>query len=73
MESFRDLTDIQMIRREVEDSWRFEDIIGKSAQLGKVFSILPQVSKSEATVLLLGESGTGKELFARALHNLSEP
>ncbi|WP_320007408.1 sigma 54-interacting transcriptional regulator [Maridesulfovibrio sp.] len=72
VESFRDLTDIQMIRREVEDSWRFEDIIGKSAQLGKVFAILPQVSKSEATVLLLGESGTGKELFARAIHNLSE-
>ena len=72
VESFRDLTDIQIIRREVEDSWRFEDIIGKSAQLGKVFAILPQVSKSEATVLLLGESGTGKELFARAIHNLSE-
>ena len=72
VESFRDLTDIQIIRREVEDSWRFEDIIGKSAPLAKVFSILPQVSKSEATVLLLGESGTGKELFARAIHNLSE-
>lgn len=72
VESFRDLTDIQIIRREVEESWRFEDIIGKSEPLAKVFSILPQVSKSEATVLLLGESGTGKELFARAIHNLSE-
>ncbi len=72
VESFRDLTDIQMIRREVEESWRFEDIIGKSKPLAKVFSILPQVSKSEATVLLLGESGTGKELFAQAIHNLSE-
>lgn len=72
VESFRDLTDIQMIRRAVEDSRRFEDIIGKSKALAKVFSILPQVSKSEATVLLLGESGTGKELFARAIHNLSD-
>ncbi|WP_432738026.1 sigma-54 interaction domain-containing protein [Maridesulfovibrio sp. FT414] len=72
VESFRDLTDIQIIRREVEESWRFEDIIGKSAPLTKVFSIMPQVSRSEATVLLLGESGTGKELFARAIHNLSE-
>ncbi|WP_320170983.1 sigma 54-interacting transcriptional regulator [Maridesulfovibrio sp.] len=72
VESFRDLTDIQIIRREVEDSWRFEDIIGKSRPLAKVFSILPQVSRSEATVLLLGESGTGKELFARAIHNLSD-
>lgn len=72
VESFRDMTDIQMMRRKVEDSWRFEDIVGKSKALGKVFSILPQVSKSEATVLLLGESGTGKELFAKAVHNLSE-
>ncbi|WP_031480898.1 sigma-54 interaction domain-containing protein [Maridesulfovibrio frigidus] len=72
VESFRDLTDIQVMRREVLDSWRFEDIIGKSKPLAKVFSIMPQVSKSEATVLLLGESGTGKELFARAIHNLSD-
>ncbi|SDK33453.1 PAS domain S-box-containing protein [Maridesulfovibrio ferrireducens] len=72
VESFRDLTDIQIMRREVQDSWRFEDIIGKSKPLAKVFSIMPQVSKSEATVLLLGESGTGKELFARAIHNLSD-
>ncbi|OEU65834.1 MAG: Fis family transcriptional regulator [Desulfovibrio sp. S3730MH75] len=72
VESFRDLTDIQIMRREVLESWRFEDIIGKSKPLAKVFSIMPQVSKSEATVLLLGESGTGKELFARAIHNLSD-
>lgn len=72
VESFRDMTDIQLMRQKVEESWRFEDIVGKSKALGKVFSILPQVSKSEATVLLLGESGTGKELFAKAIHNLSE-
>ncbi|WP_291325775.1 sigma 54-interacting transcriptional regulator [Desulfovibrio sp. UCD-KL4C] len=72
VESFRDLSDIQIMRREVHDSWRFEDIIGKSKPLTKVFTIMPQVSKSEATVLLLGESGTGKELFARAIHNLSD-
>ncbi|SMF00357.1 sigma-54 interaction domain-containing protein [Desulfovibrio gilichinskyi] len=72
VESFRDLSDIQIMRRKVHDSWRFEDIIGKSKPLTKVFAIMPQVSKSEATVLLLGESGTGKELFARAIHNLSD-
>ncbi|MFW5837936.1 MAG: sigma-54 interaction domain-containing protein, partial [Desulfovibrionaceae bacterium] len=72
VETFRDLTEIQIMRRKVEGTYTFEDIVGKSRALAKVFRILPQIGKSEATVLLLGESGTGKELFARAIHNLSE-
>jgi PAS domain S-box-containing protein len=72
VETFRDLTEIQIMRREVEQTYTFEDIVGKSRALAKIFRILPQIGKSAATVLLLGESGTGKELFARAIHNLSE-
>lgn len=71
VETFRDLTEIQVMRRKVKDLYRFEDIIGRSEALDRIFRILPQVSKSSATVLLLGQSGTGKELFARAIHNLS--
>lgn len=71
VETFRDLTDIHAMRKKVKELYRFEDIIGHSPPLEKVFRILPQVSDSEAAVLLLGESGTGKELFARAIHNLS--
>lgn len=71
VETFRDLTELHLMRRKVEDSYSFEDIVGRSEALAKIFRILPQVSNSEATVLLLGESGTGKELFARAVHNLS--
>ncbi len=71
VETFRDLTELQLMRRKVEDQYGFEDIVGHSEALDKIFRILPQVSRSEATVLLLGESGTGKELFARAVHNLS--
>jgi transcriptional regulator with PAS, ATPase and Fis domain len=37
----------------------------------RIFDVLPQVSASDATVLILGETGTGKELLARAIHNLS--
>ncbi|WP_147820082.1 sigma-54 interaction domain-containing protein [Salidesulfovibrio onnuriiensis] len=72
VETFRDLTELHLMRRKVEDLYSFEDIVGRSEALGKIFRILPQVSRSEATVLLLGESGTGKELFARAVHNLSD-
>ncbi|MDD4951298.1 MAG: sigma 54-interacting transcriptional regulator [Desulfovibrionaceae bacterium] len=71
VETFRDLTDIHLMRRKVKDLYCFEDIVGKSQALRKIFQILPQISRSEATVLLLGESGTGKELFARAIHHLS--
>ncbi|MBU1001011.1 MAG: sigma 54-interacting transcriptional regulator [Proteobacteria bacterium] len=72
VETFRDLSEIQRLRREVERSHTFEDIVGKSPALEKIFGILPQVARSNATALILGDSGTGKELFARALHNLSE-
>ena len=72
VETFRDLTDIHLMRQKVRDSYSFEDIVGKSQALGRIFEILPQIAKSEATVLLLGESGTGKELFARAIHSLSD-
>lgn len=71
VETFRDLTDIHLIRKHMQDSYSFEDIVGKSEILSRTFRILPQIAKSEATVLLLGESGTGKELFAHAIHNLS--
>ncbi len=71
VETFRDLTEINVMRKKVKDLQTFEDIVGHSPALDKIFKILPQVSNSEATTLLLGESGTGKELFARAIHNLS--
>lgn len=71
VETFRDLTDIHLLRREVESQFRFENIIGKSAAMTRLFGIMQQVAQSPATVLLTGESGTGKELFARALHALS--
>jgi PAS domain S-box-containing protein len=71
VETFRDLSDIHIMRQEMEKQYSFEDIVGKSRALDKVFAILPQIARSPSTVLLQGESGTGKELFARAIHTLS--
>ncbi|MDY7000857.1 MAG: sigma 54-interacting transcriptional regulator [Thermodesulfobacteriota bacterium] len=71
VETFRDISAIHLLRKKMEGTYTFEDIVGKSRSINKIFQIIPQVAKSEATVLLLGESGTGKELFARAIHNLS--
>ena len=71
VETFRDLTMVDTLRKEIEREYSFEDIISRSHRMRTLFDILPDVARSGSTVLLEGESGTGKELFARALHTLS--
>jgi len=71
VETFRDLSAIEDLRKQLEKSYSFEDIVTKSPILLKMLSMLPDVAESESTVLIQGPSGTGKELFARAIHNLS--
>jgi two-component system, NtrC family, response regulator HupR/HoxA len=56
------------LHREVVDRYRFDEIVGQSAPMQKVFGVLRKVSDSIITVLLLGETGTGKELVAKAIH-----
>lgn len=71
VETFRDLTALESLRKDLYQKYSFEDIISKSPEIHKIFAILPDVAESESTVLIQGPSGTGKELFARAIHNLS--
>ncbi|MGI6065681.1 MAG: sigma-54 interaction domain-containing protein [Bacillota bacterium] len=71
VEVFRDLSEVNELRKQLTKSYTFQDIIGKSKSMQHIFGILPNIAKSNSTVLLLGESGTGKELVARAVHNLS--
>lgn len=71
VETFRDLTAIEELRKEIEKKYSFENIISRSYKMREIFEILPQVAESQSTVLIEGESGTGKELIARAIHNLS--
>ena len=71
VETFRDLSALEQLRREIKHQYTFEDIVGKSEAFQKIFSMLPDIAESEATVLIEGPSGSGKELLARAVHNLS--
>ena len=71
VETFRDLSTIEQLQKEINKSYTFEDIVSKSPLLHKIFQILPDVAESDSTVLIQGPSGSGKELFARAIHNLS--
>jgi len=49
----------------------YSDIIGTSASMKNIFSIIDKVAKTDANILILGENGTGKELIARAIHDRS--
>ena len=71
VETFQDLSPIEQLKKELQGKYTFEDIVGRSAAMTKLFDILPQIAESTSTVLIEGPSGTGKELFARAIHNLS--
>ncbi|HSL18715.1 MAG TPA: sigma 54-interacting transcriptional regulator [Methylomirabilota bacterium] len=71
VETFRDLTQVEQLRKEIERRYSFADIIGHSPAMRRLFELLPIVADSDSTVLIHGESGTGKELVARAIHNLS--
>lgn len=71
VETFRDHSLVEELRKEISSSFKVEDIVSKSAAMKKIFNILPQISDSDSSVLIEGETGTGKELMARAIHNMS--
>ncbi len=71
VETFRDLSMVEELRKELERAYTFADIIGHSPPMRQLFDLLPQIADSNSTVLIEGASGTGKELFARAIHDLS--
>jgi putative PEP-CTERM system response regulator len=60
--------EVQYLREEVDKSYRFGDLIGKSKPMKEIFNLIRQVADSRSTILVMGESGTGKELVSRAIH-----
>jgi len=71
VETFRDLSVEEQLRKELAKQHTFFGIISKNREMQRLFEMLELVSGNDTTVLLEGESGTGKELFARAIHSLS--
>ena len=59
------------LRSQLEDRYRFEGIVGRSAPMRRLFALLETVAASSSTVLITGETGTGKELVAKAIHHNS--
>ena len=57
------------LRREVERRYGFDQIIGASPEMERVFEVMEKVAETDTTVLITGETGTGKDLVARAIHH----
>jgi PAS domain S-box-containing protein len=70
-ETFRDLSLVEELRRELHGRYRVGDMLSRSQAMQRIFEVLPAVAASAATVLIQGETGTGKELVARAIHERS--
>jgi two-component system response regulator AtoC len=77
--SLRKLEEREGLRREnrrlkeaLDRGHRFEEIVGRSPVMQRLFTVIDRVAEYPSTVLVSGESGTGKELVARAIHRLSD-
>ena len=70
-ETFRDLSEVEELRRELEGKYQVGDLTSRSPLMQRVFEVLPAIAASPSTALILGETGTGKELVARTIHSLS--
>ncbi len=64
----RDITRLTHLEEELKERHHFQNIIGKSEKIQKVYNLLKILANQTTTVLITGDSGTGKEMAARALH-----
>jgi PAS domain S-box-containing protein len=71
VETFRDLSEIEELRKQAGRLFTHEDIVGKHPRMKEILSFLPDIAESDSPVLIEGPTGSGKELIARAVHNLS--
>ena len=71
VETFRDLSALELLRKEIDHHYTCHDIVSKNHQLRRILETLPDLAAVDSTILIEGPTGSGKELVARALHNLS--
>lgn len=71
VETFRDVSEIETLRKEVSEKFTFNDIITRDHTLQTMLETLPVIAQSSSPILIGGESGTGKEVLAKAIHTFS--
>lgn len=62
------LLENRILKKEIQRTYDYDNIVGKSQQIKAVYDMIETVAETDSTVLITGKSGTGKELVARALH-----
>jgi DNA-binding NtrC family response regulator len=62
----------QLIRSRLKEGYKFDELVGMSSKMKKIYSVIDKISFGSPTVLIEGESGTGKELTANVIHNNSD-
>ncbi len=72
LERNRLIRENQRLQKQLSDRKSFQNMIGGSPAMSKVFDAIQMLGRSDVTVLIRGESGTGKEMAARAIHSLGE-
>ena len=70
-ETFRDLSEIEALRKELEGRVQIGDLVSHSQAMRPIFDMVPSLATSSTTILIHGETGTGKELLAKAIHGMS--
>ncbi|MFC2135916.1 sigma-54 interaction domain-containing protein [Bacteroidota bacterium] len=70
--TFRDMSELELLKRNLEQETNFHGVIGTSKPMKEIFSLIDEISDSDATVFIHGESGTGKEVIADAIYKTSQ-
>lgn len=71
VEIFRDMSVVEDLRREIKKTYHFHDMASKNHIMQEIFSLIPDIAASKASVLIQGPTGSGKEVLARAIHSES--
>ncbi len=68
VETFRDLSEVVALRNAMRRSYQLGDLVSKNHRMQEIFALVPDIARSNASVMILGETGAGKEVLARAIH-----
>ena len=71
LETVEDISLLRKLNETISHAYKFNNIIGRSPEMEKIFQILPSLAQSDSSVLITGETGTGKDMVAEAIHQSS--